>query len=263
MLVIALALATVLTQQPAPVAPAPAGAVVISIESKALGERRDVWVDAPAGCAAPAACDTLYVLDGHALFPVATAYASVMHSMGRLRPIIIVGIPSLSMDDRIRNFTTSASEAERKRYPNAGGASAFAAFLRQEVAPAIGARFKPGPGRYLAGHSLAGLFAVDALTRGDFDGAIAISPTLGWHDGAIVPGVERWLKGISGPRRIYVSVSDGDTDVYRSQFARLEGIVQSAAAGRLQATFLKRAGEDHVTTFAPALQQAILSFFPK
>jgi len=260
---IALAFATLLAQQPTPAAPAPAGAVVISIESKALGERRDIWVDAPAGCAAPAACDTLYVLDAHALFPVATAYASVMHSMGRLRPIIVVGIPSLSMDDRIRNFTASASDADRKRYPNAGGASRFAAFLQQEAVPAIAARFSPGPRRVLAGHSLAGLFAVDALVGGGFDGVIAISPTLGWHDGAVVTRVDRWLRNASTPRQMHVSVSDGDTEIYRKYFERMESLASLAAAGWLQASFVKRAGEDHVTTFAPALQQAMLSFFSR
>ena len=263
MIGMALALATLLTQQPAPAPSAPAGAEVISIDSRALGERRDVWVDAPAGCRVPGTCDTLYVLDAHALFPVASAYASVMHSMGRLRPIIVVGIPSLSMDDRIRNFTATASDADRKRYPNAGGASRFAAFLQQEVIPTVAARFSPGPRRVVAGHSLAGLFAVDALVGGGFDGVIAISPTLGWHDGAAVTRVDRWLRSPSSPRRLYVSVSDGDTEVYRKHFERMESLVSLAAAGWLQASFVKRAGEDHVTTFAPALQQAMLSFFSR
>lgn len=235
----------------------------MSIESKALGERREVWVDAPASCRAPNACDTLYVLDAHALFPVAAAYSSVMQAMGRLRPIVVVGIPSTSMDDRLRNFTSGVSDADRARYPNAGGARRFAEFLHREVVPAVAARFNAGPTRWLAGHSLAGLFAVEALTTGEWNGAIAISPTLGWQDGSAIAVVERWLKTQPSSRRLYVSVSDGDTETYRRHFDRLDQLVTSATPAWLQASFVKRAGEDHVTTFAPALQQAMLSLFAR
>jgi predicted alpha/beta superfamily hydrolase len=244
-----------------PVSTGPVGPTIISIDSRALGERREVWVDAPQTCKDGPGCDTLFVLDAHALFPVATGYSSMMRAMGGLRPITIVGVPSLSPDDRIRNFSASVSDRDRSRYPQAGGASRFAEFLFDEVAPLVAARFGRPRARVLAGHSLAGLFALESFVGGRVDDAIAISPTLPWNNGSAVTAFERWLKAAHpSPRRLFVTMADGDTDAYRTAFDRLRRLViaQSSLAG---ATAVMRADEDHVTTVAPALQQAMLRFF--
>jgi predicted alpha/beta superfamily hydrolase len=245
---------------------APVGAAVLRVESKALGEAREVWVDAPATCTAQAPCDVLYVLDAHALFPIATAYATVMNRMGRMQPLIVVGIPSRSQDDRVRNFTDSASADERRRFPQAGGASAFTSFLTEEVAPAIALRHQAGPRQVLAGHSLAGLYAMSLIdASAPFEGVIAISPTVGWNDQHVVTQIEQRLraKAVTGHRHLYVSVSDGDTDAYLRGFDRLRTVVDAAPNSWLLATFDRRAGEDHVTTVGPALQRALQQFFVK
>ncbi len=244
----------------APAAGAPAGATVVTIDSREIGERRAMWVQAAADCSPAKPCDTLYVLDAHALYPLATAYAAVMQSMGRMRPLVIVGVPSLSMEDRLRNFTSGATAAERTRYPSAGGSKRFAAFLQREAVPAIAARFGDNGTRVLAGHSLAGLFAIDELVSGDWNAVAAISPTLGWQDASAIGRVEAWMKTTATPRRLYASVADGDTEVYRRQFDRLEQLL-SANPARLSSLIARRAGEDHVSTIAPALQQAMLWLF--
>jgi predicted alpha/beta superfamily hydrolase len=270
-----LSLAAVLAIQPAQSRPvsqdsagqAPrtlAGTTVIAIDSRALGEQREVWVDAPSTCHGRAACDTLIVLDADALFPLATAYATVMRTMGRLRPIIVVGVPSRSTDDRIRNFTSSVRAGDRTRYAQAGGAPRFREFLLTEVAPAIASRFGSAGNRVLAGHSLAGLFAIDTFLRGHVDHAIAISPTLGWNDGAVVTEFEHWFKNTPpASNRLYVSVADGDAEVYRQTFDRLRRIGSATRATVPGVSFTVRVNEDHVTTVAPALQDAMLRFFAR
>lgn len=243
---------------------APAGATVMSIDSRALSGRREIWIDAPAHCNPAQRCDVLIVLDAHALFPLATAHAAVMRAMGRMTPLIIVGIPSLSTDDRLRNFTASVTDADKARYAAAGGAARFTEFLQQEVMPMVTSRFPVSERRVLAGHSLAGLYAVNALPAGVISEAIAISPTLGWNGDEARQNVQRWLQRASpGPTRLYVSVADGDTEVYRSSFDRFEQLVSSARQTGLQSSFARRTQEDHVTTVAPALQQAMLQFFAR
>jgi predicted alpha/beta superfamily hydrolase len=244
---------------------APVGTMILQIASRALSETREVWIDAPAACTTQAPCDVLYVLDAHALFPLATAYATVMNRMGRMQPLIVVGIPSRSPDDRVRNFTDGAGADERRRFPSAGGAAAFTAFLNGEVAPAIAARYQTSRRQVLAGHSLAGLYAAGQMdANAPFERVIAISPTLGWNDQRVVTSIEQRLRAAAATRReLYVSISDGDADAYQRGFDRLRAVAEAAPGSWLAATFDRRAGEDHVTTVAPALQRAMRQFFVK
>lgn len=237
----------------------PSNATVLTIASKALNESRVVWIDAAAECHVQRRCDTLYVLDAHALFPLATAYATVMKQMGRMPPLIIVGVPSRSQEDRVRNFTDGANADEQRRFPQAGGAAPFTTFLLDELAPAIAYRYAVSSRRVLAGHSLAGLYAASLVAAATgFEGVIAISPTLGWNDQQTTSAIDDRLTpaSVSGRRQFYMSVSEGDTEVYLRSFDRLRRLVEAKPVPWLQSAFERVAGEDHVTTISPALNAA-------
>lgn len=232
----------------------------LTVVSAELGETRKVWVRAPAPCRAgtPTTCDLLLVLDADALFPLATAYAHVMEGMGRMPPVIIVGIPSLTMGERYRNFTTSVSSDDKARIPGAEGGPRFLRFLEREVMPAVEAAYQPSSRRTLAGHSLAGLFAVDAITAGaSFEGYVAISPSLSLNGQAAVERILPVLDRQTGEsRRLYVSVAN-DGQPYVDAFTRLYAEYDKRKPAWLTTSFQRFRTEDHVTTVAPALTAAM------
>lgn len=234
----------------------------VALDAADLAERRDVWIDGPAVCRAERACDVLVVLDAHALFPIATAYARVMATMGTMTPLVIVGVPSTSPADRLQNFTTAPPAGERKRYPTAGGADAFLRFLTRDVVPAAGARFRLSGRHVLAGHSLAGLFAVHALaTQSSFESYVALSPTLGWNDQHTLDAMRPVLASRTGAaRRLFVSVAQ-DTPPYLDAYARFERDAAAAAPPWLTTRFERFERDDHVSTLAPALQRAMQWLF--
>jgi predicted alpha/beta superfamily hydrolase len=232
----------------------------LTVVSAALGETRSVWVRAPAQCRAGVAntCDVMVVLDADLLFPLAVAYAHVMEGMGRMSPIIIVGIPSVTMEERYRNFTTAVSEEDKARVPGVEGGPRFLRFLEREAMPAVAAAYRPSARRALVGHSLAGLFAVDALTAGaSFESYVAISPSIHINRQS---AIERILPVLDRPtgdaRRLFVSVAnDGQPAV--DAFTRLFQEYDRRKPAWLTTSFQRFRAEDHVTTVPPAIAAAM------
>ena len=242
-------------------------AKVFDVFSPSLGETRSVWVSAPPECTAAKRCPVLYVLDAHALFPLATSYGAVMTRMGRMPPLVVVGLPSTSQAQRAKDFipTPGVTEQERERISDARGAARFGDFLGKELLPLIEARFPVSGDRTLAGHSLAGLYAAHSLATSDtFGNLIALSPTLGWGAEATLRELLDSIKAKKeGRRRLYASVAGGDTPAYHVAFDRLSNSVTRAKADWLKHRFRRYTEEDHVTTVAPALQDALKWIYQK
>lgn len=237
----------------------PGGADVVPVTSSSSGETRPVWLHTPAECSRSKPCDVLLVLDAHALFPLAVSYSQVMRMMGRMEPLVVAGIPSASQAGRARDFipTPGLTPSELQRGAEAGTAARFAEFIAKDVLPAIERAAPVSTRRVIAGHSLAGLFAVHVLAATDtFEGHIAISPTLGWGGEKTLDELIARLKAKDAPpRRLYASVAN-DTPAYLKAFTRLEKALGSAP-GWLRHRARRYTDEDHVTTVAPALQDGM------
>jgi predicted alpha/beta superfamily hydrolase len=238
----------------------PAGAVVLPIASKALGESRPVWLHTPPECTRDKPCDVLVVLDGHALFPLAVSYAQVMRMMGRMDPLIVAGIPSWSREGRARDFipTPGRTTAEQQRETDGSGAQRFIEFLEKEVLPAVEQAAPVTSKRVIAGHSLAGLFVVHVLTSSTlFEGHIALSPSLGWGGQKTLTGlIARLDTSIGTTRRLYASVAN-EPPAYRDTFTRLERALERSKSEWLVHRLRRFDAEDHTTTVAPALHDAM------
>lgn len=238
----------------------PSGVDVLQVTSSTSGEARPVWLHTPPECSRSKPCDVLVVLDAHALFPLAVSYSQVMRMMGRMEPLVVAGIPSSSPTGRARDFipTPGVTPAEQQRGAEPGGATRFADFIAKDVLPAVERAAPVSTRRVIAGHSLAGLFAVHVLAATDmFEGHIAISPTLGWGGEKTLDELIASLKARNAvPRRLYASVAN-DTPAYLRAFTRLEKALGGSAGGWLKHRTRRYTDEDHVTTVGPALQDAM------
>lgn len=237
----------------------PSGADVLQVTSSSSGETRPVWLHTPAECSLARPCDVLLVLDAHALFPLAVSYSQVMRMMGRMEPLVVAGLPSSSQAGRARDFipTPGVTPAERQRITDASGAARFVDFIAKDVLPAIEQAAPVSSRRVIAGHSLAGLFAVHILSTGIFEGHIAISPTLSWGGEQTLDAfVDRLKAKAAAPRRLYASVAN-DGPAYLKAFTRLEKALGGSARGWLKHRTRRYTDEDHVTTVGPALQDGM------
>jgi uncharacterized protein len=229
------------------------------LKSAELGEEREVWVGLPPGYASGRdRYQVLYVLDADGLFQPATAYAYYLPLGGSMPPVIVVGVRSKSTADRTRNFTPPATEGSTAR-PGTGGADRFLAFLTKELRPLVDRQYRTQPFATLAGHSMAGLFAVYAMAREPrgFDAYFAFSPTLAWDKGSTVG---RYAESLSGSKPagkfLYLSAAV-EPQFPQEPTLELTRLLKERAGSAVQWKYATFQGEDHFTTVPPALWDAM------
>lgn len=151
-------------------------------------------------------------------FEVTAGFASELEAAGVIPPTVVVGIgypyPDAPQKGRNRDYTLPLLHPDISGGFDAGGAPQFLEFLRDELMPAIEARYRvQGPrGRALVGHSLGGLFTDYALLQFDpakpfVTGFLPASPSL-WYDSG---SIYRYLDGLRArtnelPAVVYTTV---------------------------------------------------------
>jgi uncharacterized protein len=162
----------------------------------------------------------VYLLDGDSLFPILAANQLFLEYDDGLPEMIVVGIAYGSFDSPVNrrgyDFSAPAADADEDQ----GGAPAFHAFLKDELIPAVQARYDADPDRtILFGQSRGGYMVLySAFTEPDlFWGRIASNPV--FH-----PGRERFFSTPSKAVRddLGLVVTSGSQDFPRFREAALE-----------------------------------------
>lgn len=184
----------------------------LTLESRALAETRRINVYAPPAYGEePGASRPLLVMPDGGLaedFLHVAGLLQVGVANGTLRPVLLVGIENTQ---RRRDLTgPTEQDSDRKIAPQVGGSAAFRAFLRDELIPAVAARYRVTDERILMGESLAGLFTVEtwALEPGLFSTYIAFDPSLWWNKAGLTPTAQTALRQRRGVApRLFLATS--------------------------------------------------------
>ena len=146
-----------------------------SLESKILGEKRDILVSALPHPVP--GMPLLVLLDGEwNLRNVSTAVSHLVAN-GRLPPMVVAGVVNT---DRGRDLMPTFSGDKFAEGPS----DRFLSFLAEELIPKMASEYPIGKYRILAGHSNAGMFSLYAFIRRPdlFQANIALSPSYGLDD---------------------------------------------------------------------------------
>jgi predicted alpha/beta superfamily hydrolase len=237
----------------------------LTVTSRALGEARRVNIHLPKSYAGSATrFPVLYMPDGgiDEDFPHVVNTVDSLIGLGRIRPVIVVGVPNT---ERRRDLTgPTRVHTDSAIAKHVGGSATFRRFFRDELIPVIDGRYRTTRERAIIGESLAGLFVVETflLEPAMVDHYIAFDPSLWWNQGALVDSAPRRLRVARGarvkhgtarriPRRtIYVAASRDDID---NQTQRLAVALRSG--GGFEWTYAARPDLTHATIFralAPA-----------
>lgn len=200
-------------------------------------------------------------------FPHVVHTVDSLIALGAIRPVIVVGIPNT---ERRRDLTgPTRVAADSAIAPRVGGSAAFRRFIRDELIPAVGARYRTTAERAIVGESLAGLFVMETFL-GDpalFDHYVAFDPSLWWNRGALVDSAPALLavarpaasRGKVTPmlrRTIYVA---GSRDDIADGTARLAAALQAAAPSGLTLIYVPRPDLTHATIFRALGPEALAS----
>jgi predicted alpha/beta superfamily hydrolase len=231
----------------------------LSIESRALGERRRINVHVPTGYASRrgAAYPVLYMPDGGVDEDFSHVVNTVdsLVALRRIRPVIVVGIPNTQ---RRRDLTGPTRVREDSAIaPRVGGSAAFRRFIGDELIPVIERRYRTTRERGLVGESLAGLFVVETLlaqaTR--FDHYVAFDPSLWWDRGALVDSAASRLRDarLEGRSLDGAASADGIDD----RMGRLADALRAVAPPGLNWHYVSRRDLTHATIFRGELPAAL------
>jgi len=236
---------------PPPHDPVPAHET-FTIASRALGEARPVNVHTPPGYHASSVVrfPTLYMPDGglDEDFPHVVHTVDSLLALGAIRPVIVVGIPNTERRRDLTGPTRVATDSAIA--PRVGGSAAFRRFLRDELIPAVRARYRTTDERAIVGESLAGLFVVETFLAdpGLFDHYVALDPSLWWNGGAVVDSAAARLAAFdSAPRTLYLA-SSSVPDIAGGT-ARLAAQLRSAPRRGLAWRYTPRPDLTHATIF--------------
>lgn len=211
----------------------------ITIKSKILNEKRNIFVYTPAGYdRTQDKYPVLYVLDGEGNFFYSAAVVNFLSRSGRMPRTIVIGIPNT---ERMRDFTPSID----KQTANSGGADNFLTFLQDELIPFIDQTYRTHSYRTLCGHSLCGMFAIYSLfTTSDlFNSYIAISPYLMYDDEYVIKRVETVLEGQSNFNK-HLFITIGNEAAYTNSLNKISTLLKEKTKG-LEWKLSKRESEDH------------------
>lgn len=241
--------------------PAPAGPLVLgqtfTIDSKVLGEVRRVNVYVPTQYGTPfeSPLPVLYMPDGglDEDFVHVAGLVQVLVSNGGMRPFVLVGIPNTVRRRDLTGPTTNPEDL--KIAPEVGGSAAYRRFIREELKPAVRARYRTTDESAIVGESLAGLFVLETffLEPDLFDTYVAIDPSLWWADAGLVNGAAARLTAMrAGPKAVYVASS------IEPEMAPLAGRLATTFADHPGVRFVYEPlpGETHATIYHPAALRA-------
>lgn len=184
-----------------------------TVASSVLKESRVINVHLPSDYRAASVqhFPVLYVLDGgiDEDFPHVVNTVDSLISLGVIRPVIVVGIPNTQ---RRRDLTGPTRVAKDSAIaPLIGGSGPFRRFIRDELMPAVRARYRNTDERSIVGESLAGLFVVETFLIEPtlFNHYIALDPSLWWNSGALISAAPAYLRAFDNAKRsIYLTTSN-------------------------------------------------------
>ncbi len=170
---------------------------------------------------------TLYFLDAHWDLAVVYSIYQQMRVDNLVPELILVGLAYPGTDeDYIRRRLHDFTPVRDSKLAGSGGGELFLQFLHQSVVPTIEERYRADPrDRALAGHSLAGLFTLNAMYRAPlfFKRYLAFSPSAITGPGYLhnldlqYSTINRRL-----PARLYLSYGEGEYGPYRDAIGDFE-----------------------------------------
>lgn len=226
-------------------------------QSKHLGESRTIYLRLPEKYEESAKrYPVLYILDGGSYFVPFAGMVQYMNYFNMMPEMIIAAI---AQGDPLKEFTFTKSND----WPTSGGAETFSKFLAEELLPYIDNNYRTHPFRILVGHSLGGLFALEALVRTPklFQATLALSPSLYWDQFKWLKNADSIFEEISSWKHfLFISCEPKDEEQtgYLAQFRKL---AKSAAPKDFFYKYKLYPEENHGSVAFPALYHCLKELF--
>jgi len=233
---------------------------VMSHHSKVLNQDRRFMIDLPENYYDNELnYPTLYVVDGDFQFQHVSAVVKNMTRMGKIPPMIVIGIATQGNADYIYQTTWAVNDE-----PDYGGTSVFYQYIKQELVPRIDRDYRTNNNRILSGYSLGGLFTTYAMVQENtpFNAYLAMSPSYWFDDYSAEKSIAKYIDRKTKdkktpPAPLFLSVANeqgmGVDKVYKS--------LNLLSIENWKLTYKQYPNENHFSTALPALYDALSFLF--
>jgi predicted alpha/beta superfamily hydrolase len=232
-----------------------------TIRSAVLQEDRLIHVYTPPGYddSADVRFPVLFMPDGglNEDFPHIANTIDSLIRLGRIPPIVVVGIPNTERRRDLTGPTTAAKDSAIA--PRVGESASFRRFIREELMPEVQQRYRLTEETATVGESLAGMFVVETflLDPDLFDRYIAVSPSLWWNRNGLLKVARSSLRAEDDrPRVLYLTAADEPG--IEAETAALAATINSRPPRGLRWTFVPRSDLSHSTIFRAVVPNAFV-----
>lgn len=234
----------------------------IVIESSLLGESREFQVLLPENYAADPSTryPVLYLLDGDYLFTGATGILDLLGNKSQLIPdVILVGIADKGTD-KYRQYMTPKGLTAPRREQDKGKASEFLAHINKELMPYITKHYRTGDKAILFGHSIGGLFVLNALLESpdSFKSYLSSSPSVWLNDYAFVKRAKKvFADSQHDTVSLYLSLGD---ETRMGQYGLID-VLDDLQPKNIDWQFTHYPNENHVSVALLSLRNSLKHIF--
>lgn len=185
----------------------------VEIDSKILNEQRELQIFLPENYQANpnATYPVIYLLDGDYHFHAVSGMLDLMANKAQLIPdVILVGIADKGTD-KYRQYMTPEALTSPLKAEDKGKANLFLSFINKELKPYINQNYRAADNNTLVGHSIGGLFVLNALVEqpDSFNNYISTSPSLWLNNQAFTKTAsDKITKNSHKPVSLYLSLGD-------------------------------------------------------
>jgi predicted alpha/beta superfamily hydrolase len=185
----------------------------VKLNSIYLNEEREIQILLPESYFShnKATYPVIYLLDGDYTLHGVSGMLDLMANKGQLIPdVILVGIADKGTD-KYRQYMTPEGLTAPLKKDDAGKAKQFLDFLKNEVKPYINSNYRVANNSILVGHSIGGLFVLNALFEAPtaFDHFVSMSPSVWLNNHAIMTKAKAFI-GVSAHEQVSLYLSLGD-----------------------------------------------------
>jgi predicted alpha/beta superfamily hydrolase len=228
----------------------------IKLESKVLGEERQIMVYNPPGYdQTTKKYPVLYLLDGRGHFQHASSTVQFLSRNGRMPQMIVVAIVNV---DRTRDFTPTNMENRLK----SGGVKKFIAYLQDELFPYIEENYRTSPYRLLEGHSLGGMFSIHVLFNYPklFQAHFAMSPYIMWDDNYVLNEViKKFEEPLDFQNYLYITL--GNEPNYVEPLGKLTNLLKTKNPDGLEWHYTVMDNDNHGTVPLKSLYNGLETLY--
>jgi len=230
--------------------------------SNVLNEQREVQILLPEsyGFDTNTSYPVIYLLDGEYNFHGVSGMLDLMANKGQLIPDVILVAISDKGTDKYRQYMTPNDLTAPRKPGDKGKASEFQQYLQTELKPFIEKNYRTADTSVLVGHSIGGLFVLNALLErpNSFTHYVATSPSLWLNDHAFVKKAAPLLAKAKHEKvNLYLALGD---ETRMGQY-RFIDVLDDLQPGSIQWQFKHYPDENHNSVGLIALRGALKSMF--